>query len=182
MGEQISFIAERIPNSRTIMFVGGVVPESAAKIILELLTLDNESNEDITLYINSPGGSVSDGLAIYDTMNLIKSDVKTVCIGMAASMGAFLLSSGAKGKRYALPHSKILIHQPLGGTGMNQQTNVQIIADELKKDRITIEDILVKNTGQELKRIHNDCERDKYLTATEALEYGLIDKIITNQE
>lgn len=172
----------RIKNTRTIVFAGEVNSQTAMSIIMELLTLAEESDEDITLYINSPGGNISDGLAIYDTMNLIKPDVATIVVGLAASMGAFLLSSGTKGKRYALPNAEIMIHQPLAGIGYNQQTNFQIYADKLAKTRERIEEIMAKNTGQPVAKVHADCERDNYMTSQEALEYGLIDKIITSDK
>lgn len=167
----------RIPGTR-IIIVGEINADSAMSIIIELLALSQESDEDITMYINSPGGSVTDGLAIYDTMNLIKPRVFTICVGLAASMGAFLLSSGTKGCRYALPHSEIMIHQPLGGVNFTQQSNMQIYAERLAESRATIEKILALNTGRNVEQIHQDCDRDNYLSAEEALEYGLIDKIV----
>ena len=167
----------RIPGTR-IIIVGEINAESAMSIIIELLALSQESDEDITMYINSPGGSVTDGLAIYDTMNLIKPRVFTICVGLAASMGAFLLSSGTKGCRYALPHSEIMIHQPLGGVNFTQQSNMQIYAERLAESRATIESILAQNTGKTVEQVHKDCDRDNYLSAEEALEYGFIDEII----
>lgn len=177
-----SGIIMRIPNTRSIVIGDEINSVSSMAIIIELLNLAHESDDDITLYINSPGGSVSDGLAIYDTMNLIKPRVSTICIGLAASMGAFLLSSGTKGMRYALPNSEIMIHQPLGGSALNQQTNIQIMADQLAKTRNNLEKILAKNTGKSVEQIHKDCERDKYMSAYEALKYGIIDKIIEPEE
>ena len=173
-------LVTRIKNTRSILLAGEVNQQTAMAVVLELLDLANESDEDITLYINSPGGSVTDGLAIYDVMNYIKPDVSTVVMGMAASMGAFLLSSGAKGKRYALPNAEIMIHQPLGGTGsgITQETNIQIIAEHLAETREKLEQILAENTGQSIEKIHIDCERDNYMSAKEALDYGLIDRII----
>jgi ATP-dependent Clp protease protease subunit len=143
-----------------------------------LLFLESENpDKDISFYINSPGGSVSAGMAIFDTMNFIKSDVSTLCIGMAASMGAFLLSAGAKGKRFALPNSKIMIHQPLGGT-QGQATEIEIHAREILKTRDQLNKILAERTGQPLEKIERDTERDYYLSAAESAEYGLIDKVI----
>ena len=174
-------LVTRIKNTRSILLAAEVNQQTAMAVVLELLDLANESDEDITLYINSPGGSVTDGLAIYDVMNYIKPDVSTVVMGMAASMGAFLLSSGAKGKRYALPNAEIMIHQPLGGTGLVQQTNLQIVAEHLAETRETLESIMSLQTGQPIAKIHQDCERDNYMTSQEALEYGLIDKILTHK-
>ena len=135
-----------------------------------------DSTKDISLYINSPGGSVSAGFAIYDTMNYIKCDVSTICIGMAASMGAFLLSSGAKGKRFVLPNSEIMIHQPLGGA-RGQATEIQIIANQIQKTKEKLTKILAKNSGQPYEKVLADCDRDNYMSAEEALEYGIVDKI-----
>ena len=171
----------RIKDSRSIILYGEIDAETATSTVVLLLTLAQEGDEDITLYINSPGGSVVDGLAIYDTMNLIKPDVSTIVVGLAASMGSFLSSSGAMGKRYALPNSELLIHQPLGGVNVSQQTDVQIVAEHIYKTRERLENILAKNTGKTFEEIHMDCERDKYLSAKEALEYGLIDKIIDKE-
>ena len=151
-------------------------------IVAQLLFLESEDpNKDIQLYINSPGGSVSAGLAIYDTMQYIKPDVSTICIGMAASMGAILLSSGAKGKRFALPNSDIMIHQPSGGT-QGMATDIQITAEKILKTRKSLNQILAKNTGQKLEKIERDADRDFWLDANEAKEYGLIDKVIENRE
>ena len=169
----------RIPNSRTIILADEVNRDTAIATVIELLNLAGESDDDITLFINSPGGSITDGLAIYDVMNYIKADVCTIVMGLAASMGAFLLCCGAKGKRYALPNAEIMIHQPLGGTGLVQQTNLQIVAEHLAETRQILESIMSQQTGQPLEKIHQDCERDNYMTAEEALEYGLIDKILT---
>lgn len=179
MSEQQS-LAEKIYKSRIIVLNGQVNSESAANVIFQLLNMEKEDpNKDIFLYINSPGGSVTDGLAIYDTMQYIKPDVATVCFGMAASMGSFLLSSGTKGKRYALPHSNILIHQPLIGLqGTQQQTDIGILSRQMDKTRVVLEKILAKNTGQTLEKIHKDTDRDLYMTAEEALAYGLIDEIL----
>lgn len=175
-------MVKRIINSRSLVILGEINPETSTNAIIELLSLANESDDDITIFFNSPGGSVIDGLAIYDTMNLIKPNVSKVVIGLAASMASFLSSSGTKGLRYALQNSEFIIHQPLGGTGYSQQTDVQIVADNMKKTREKLEKILAFNTGKDIEQIHRDCERDKYLSATEALEYGLIDKIITESK
>ena len=180
MSESTGCLVTRIKDTRSILLADEVNKATATAVIIELLTLAQESDEDITLYINSPGGSISDGFAIYDIMNLIKPDVSTVVIGSAASMGAFLLCSGAKGKRYAMPNAEIMVHQPLGGTGLVQETNLQIVAEHLAETRIKLETIMSKNTGQPIEKIHVDCDRDNYMTAEEALAYGLIDKIITN--
>ena len=171
-------MVKRITNSRSLVILGKIDAETSTSTIIELLSLANESDDDITIYINSPGGSVVDGLAIYDTMNLIKPKVSTIVIGLAASMGSFLSSSGTKGMRYALPNSEFVIHQPLAGIDISQQTDIQILADNMKQTREKLEKILSKNTGKSIEQIHIDCERDKYLSAEEALEYGLIDKII----
>ena len=153
---------------------------TASLVVAQLLYLESQDPEkDISLYINSPGGSVTAGFAIYDTMNYIKCDVSTICIGMAASMGAFLLSSGAKGKRFALPNSEIMIHQPLIGGGLGgQQTDIMIHAKNMERTRNRLETILAANTGKSIEEIHAACERDNYMTAQEALEYGLVDKVI----
>jgi len=161
-----------------IIFLSGEINDNLASIVVsELLYLDAQNHEDIFLYINSPGGSVTSGLAIYDTMNYIKSDVRTIVIGMAASMGAFLLSSGTKGKRCALPNSEVMIHQVLGGTS-GQATDIKIHAEHILKIKKKLNKILASNTGQNLNKVNNDCERDNYMSANEALEYGLIDIII----
>ena len=161
-----------------IIFLSGEINDNVSSIIVsELLYLDAKSHDDIYLYINSPGGSVTAGLAIYDTMNYIKSDVRTIVIGMAASMGAFLLSSGAKGKRCALENSEIMIHQVLGGA-QGQATDIKIHAEHILKMKKKLNNILAKNTNQTINKITKDCERDNYMSAEEALKYGLIDKII----
>ena len=161
-----------------IVFLSGEINDSVASIVVsELLYLDAQNHDDIYLYINSPGGSVTSGLAIYDTMNYIKSDVRTIVIGMAASMGAFLLSSGTKGKRCALPNAEVMIHQVLGGA-QGQATDIKIHAEHILKTKKKLNNILAKNTNQKLNKIINDCERDNYMSAKEALEYGLIDEII----
>ena len=176
-GERSYDIFSMLLKNRIILLSGEINDACSSSIIAQLLYLDSISNEDISLYINSPGGSVSAGMAIYDTMNFIKSDVATICVGMAASMGAFLLSSGQKGKRSALPSSEIMIHQPLGGAE-GQATEIKIVAEHIIKLKKKLNTILAKNTKKSLKAIENDTERDHYLDAEEALEYGLIDKII----
>ena len=165
-----------------IIFIGDEIDNKSANIIIgELLYLDSINNEDIYIYINSPGGSISAGLAIYDTMNYVKSTVSTICIGMAASMGAFLLSSGTKGMRYALPNSEIMIHQPLGGAE-GQATEIKIAAEHILKVKDKLNKILSSNTNQDIKKIELDTERDNFMTSEEALEYGLIDKIIKEED
>ena len=176
-GERSYDIFSRLLKNRIILLSGEINDACSSSIIAQLLYLDSISNEDISLYINSPGGSITAGMAIYDTMNFIKSDVATICVGMAASMGAFLLSSGQKGKRSALPSSEIMIHQPLGGAE-GQATEIKIVAEHIIKLKKKLNTILAKNTKKSLKTIENDTERDHYLDAEEALEYGLIDKII----
>ena len=173
-------IFSRLLNDRIIMLSDQVNDTTASLVVAQLLYLESQDTEkDISLYINSPGGSVTAGFAIYDTMNYIKCDVSTICIGMAASMGAFLLSAGAKGKRFALPNSEIMIHQPLIGGGLGgQQTDIMIHAKNLERTRDRLESILAANTGKTLEQIHIDCERDNYMMAQEAMEYGLIDKVI----
>jgi len=164
-----------------VFLVGEVNDHMANLVIAQLLFLESENPEkDISLYINSPGGSVSAGMAIYDTMNFIKPDVSTLCMGMAASMGAFLLSSGTKGKRFSLPNSKVMIHQPLGGA-RGQATEIEIAAREIIKTREQLNKILADNTGQPLSRIENDTERDYYLSAAEAKDYGLVDQVIAKR-
>ena len=161
-----------------IIFLSGEINDNVASIIVsELLYLDAQNHEDIFLYINSPGGSVTSGLAIYDTMNYIKSDVRTIVIGMAASMGAFLLSSGTKGKRSALKNAEVMIHQVLGGA-QGQATDIKIAAEHILKIKKKLNKILASNTGQDIAKVTEDCERDNYMSANEALEYGLIDEII----
>jgi ATP-dependent Clp protease protease subunit len=180
-GERAYDIYSRLLKERVIFLVGEVNDHMANLIVAQLLFLESENPEkDISLYINSPGGSVSAGMAIYDTMNFIKPDVSTLCNGMAASMGAFLLSSGAKGKRFSLPNSKIMIHQPLGGA-RGQATEIEIAAREIIKTREQLNRILAENTGQPLERIENDTERDYYLSATEAKDYGLVDQVISKR-
>lgn len=174
-------IFSRLLKDRIILLSGEINDASANSVIAQLLYLDSLGNEDINIYINSPGGSVSAGMAIYDTMNFVKSDVSTICLGLAASMGAFLLSSGKKGKRYALPNSEIMIHQPLGGVE-GQATEIKIVAEHILKTKKKLNQILSKNTNQKIKKIELDTERDHFLEASEAVEYGLIDKIITQKK
>ena len=180
-GERSYDIYSRLLKDR-IIFLGEEVNEvTASLIVAQLLFLESEDpTKDIHLYINSPGGSVTAGMAIYDTMNYIKCDVSTICIGMAASMGAFLLSGGAKGKRLALPNAEIMIHQPLGGA-QGQATEIKIAAEHILKTRKKLNDILAKNTGKPLEVIEVDTERDNYMDAYEAMEYGLIDKVIESR-
>lgn len=178
-GERSYDIFSRLLNDRIIMLNDQVDNASASVIIAQLLYLEGQDpDKDISFYINSPGGSVSAGLAIYDTMQYIKCDVSTICIGMAASMGAFLLSGGAKGKRYALPNAEIMIHQPLGGA-QGQATEIKIAAEHILKTRERLNKILVQNTGRDLETIERDTERDNFMSAEEAREYGLVDEVIT---
>ena len=177
-GERSYDIFSRLLNDRIIMLNDEVNNASASVIIAQMLYLEGQDPEkDINFYINSPGGAVTAGMAIYDTMQYIKPDVSTICVGLAASMGAFLLSSGAKGKRFALPNSEIMIHQPLGGT-QGQATDIKIHTEWLLRTRDTLNQILSKNTGKSLEEIQRDTERDNFMPAKEAMEYGLIDKII----
>ncbi len=181
LGERAYDIYSRLLKERVVFLVGEVNDHMANLVIAQLLFLESENPEkEISLYINSPGGSVSAGMAIYDTMNFIKPDVSTLCIGMAASMGAFLLAAGAKGKRFSLPNSKVMIHQPLGGA-RGQATEIEIAAREIIKTREQLNKILAENTGQPLSRIENDTERDYYLSADEAKEYGLVDQVIAKR-
>ena len=178
-GERSFDIFSRLLRER-IIFLGTPIDDMVANLIVaQLLLLDSENPEkDIMLYINSPGGSVTAGFAIYDTMQHIRADVSTICLGQAASMGAFLLSSGAKGKRLALPHSRVLIHQPLGGA-QGQATDIEIQANEIIRIKKSLNSILSANTGQPLKKIEKDTDRDYIMTPEEALEYGMIDKVVT---
>ena len=176
-GERSFDIYSRLLNDRIIMLCEEVNDTTASLVVAQLLYLEaQDPDKDISLYINSPGGSVTAGMAIYDTMNYIKCDVSTICIGMAASMGAFLLSSGAKGKRFALPNSEIMIHQPLGGM-QGQASDIKIHADHILHTRERLNRILASNTGKPLEIIERDTERDNFMTAAEAAEYGLIDKV-----
>ena len=176
-GERSYDIFSRLLNDRIIFLSDEVNDTTASLVVAQLLFLESQDpDKDIAFYINSPGGSVTAGMAIYDTMNFIKCDVSTICIGMAASMGAFLLSAGTKGKRYALPNSEIMIHQPLGGA-RGQATDIKIQADLILRTRDRLNRILAANTGKSVEEIARDTERDNYMTAEEALSYGLIDKI-----
>jgi ATP-dependent Clp protease protease subunit len=177
-GERAYDIYSRLLRERVIFLVGPVNDQSANLVVAQLLFLESENpDKDISLYINSPGGSVSAGMSIFDTMNFIKPQVSTLCMGMAASMGAFLLAAGEKGKRFALPNSKIMIHQPLGGT-QGQATDIEIHAREILKTREQLNKILADRSGQSLEKIQNDTERDYYMSADEAATYGLIDKVL----
>ena len=180
-GERSYDIYSRLLNDRIIFLADEVNDQTASLVVAQLLFLEaQDPDKDISLYINSPGGSVSAGMAIYDTMNFIKCDVSTICIGMAASMGAFLLSSGAKGKRFALPNSEIMIHQPLGGM-QGQASDIKIHADHILRTRERLNTILAQNTGKSLDVIAADTERDNFLTADAAAAYGLIDKVIAHR-
>lgn len=177
-GERSYDIYSRLLNDRIIFLADEVNDVTASLVVAQLLYLEAKDPEkDISLYINSPGGSVTAGMAIFDTMNFIKCDVSTICIGMAASMGAFLLAAGAKGKRLALPNSEIMIHQPLGGM-QGQASDIKIHADHIMRTRETINRILASETGKTLEEIERDTERDNFMSAKEAMEYGLIDKVI----
>ncbi len=176
-GERSYDIFSRLLKDRIIFVSGEINDNLANSVIAELLYLDSLNHDDISIYINSPGGCVSSGMAIYDTMNFIESDVSTICCGMAASMAAFLLSSGSKGKRFILPNADVMIHQPLGGA-QGQATDIKIASDRIINLKHRLNKILAKNTNKPLKRIEKDTERDNYLDASEALEYGIVDKII----
>jgi ATP-dependent Clp protease, protease subunit len=180
-GERSYDIYSRLLRERVVFLVGPVNDQTANLVVAQLLFLESENpDKDISFYINSPGGSVSAGMAIYDTMNFIKPDVSTLCTGMAASMGAFLLSSGAKGKRFCLPNSKVMIHQPLGGM-QGQATDIEIHAKDILKTRHALNKILADNTGQPLDKIERDTERDYFLTAAESKDYGLVDQVIAKR-
>ena len=180
-GERSYDIFSRLLNDRIIVLSDEVNDTTASIVIAQLLYLEGQDPEkDISLYINSPGGSVTAGMAIYDTMQYIKCDVSTICMGLAASMGAFLLSSGAKGKRFALPNSEIMIHQPLGGA-QGQATDIVIVAEHIDKINKNLNRILAENTGKPLKVIEKDTDRDNYMSAQEAMEYGLVDQVITKR-
>ncbi len=181
-GERSYDIFSRLLNDRIIMLCDEVNDTSASLVVAQLLYLEGQDpDKDISLYINSPGGSISAGMAIYDTMKYIKCDVSTICVGMAASMGAFLLSSGTKGKRYALPNSEVIIHQPLGGA-QGQASDIKIHADHIIAIKEKLNRILSEQTGQPLDVIYKDTDRDNFMTAQEALEYGLVDKVIDHRE
>jgi ATP-dependent Clp protease protease subunit len=181
-GERAYDIYSRLLKDR-IIFIGEQVEDSMANIIIaQMLFLESEDpDKDINIYINSPGGSVTAGLAIYDTMQYIRPDVATICMGQATSMGALLLASGTKGKRYALPHSRVMIHQPLGGA-QGQATDIDIQAREILKIRDSLNDILVKHTGRDLEKIRNDTERDYFMSSEQAKEYGIVDRVISKRE
>ena len=181
-GERSYDIYSRLLEDRIIFLTGEINDEVANSIVAQLIYLEGKDpDKEISLYINSPGGSVSAGLAIYDTMNFIKCDVSTICIGLAASMGAFLLSSGTKGKRYALASSEIMIHQPLGGAH-GQASDIEIQANHIKRIKEKINKILSQNTGKDLAQVEKDTDRDNYMTAEQAKEYGLVDKIFITRE
>ena len=180
-GERSYDIFSRLLNDRIIMLSDEVNDATASLVVAQLLYLEGQDpDKDISLYINSPGGSITAGMAIYDTMNYIKCNVSTICIGMAASMGAFLLAAGAKGKRYALPNSEIMIHQPLGGM-QGQASDIKIHADRIIKMREKLNTILAERTGQTVEKVTADTDRDNFLSAQEACEYGLIDKVIEHR-
>ena len=176
-GDRVYDLYSRLLKDRIIILSGEIDDTMANIVVSELLYLDSINHDDISIYINSPGGSITSGMAIYDTMNLIKSDVSTICMGMAASMAAFLLSSGKKGKRYCLLNSEVMIHQPLGGAS-GQATEIKIAAQRILKLKDRLNKILAKNTNQDIKTIENDTERDNFMDSNEALEYGIIDDIL----
>ena len=176
-GERSYDIFSRLLKERIIFISGEIDDDLANSVIAQLLYLDSLSNDDISIYINSPGGSITSGMAIYDTMNYIKSDVSTVCLGIAASMGAFLLSCGQKNKRYILPNAEVMIHQPLGGVN-GQATEIKIVAERILKLKDKINEVLSINTGKDINIIASDTERDFFMNSKEALEYGIVDKII----
>ena len=176
-GERSYDIYSRLLEDRIIFITGEITDETADSVVAQLIFLEaKDSSKDISIYINSPGGSVTAGMAIYDTMNYIKCDVATICIGLAASMGAFLLSSGTKGKRFALPNSEVMIHQPLGGA-RGQASDIMIQATQIQKTKEKLTKILAANTGKDYNRVYEDTDRDNYMDAEEALNYGIIDKI-----
>ena len=180
-GERSYDIYSRLLKERIVFLGDEVTDQTASLVVAQMLFLESEDpKKDIQFYINSPGGSVTAGMAIYDTMNYVKCDVSTICIGLAASMGAFLLSSGAKGKRYALPNSEVMIHQPSGGA-RGQATEIKIVAENILKTKDRLNKILAANTGQPVEKVAEDTERDNFMDAEEALAYGLIDEIITSR-
>ena len=181
MGERAYDIYSRLLKNRIILLSGEIDDDVANVIIAQLLYLDSINQEDISLYINSPGGSITSGMAIYDTMNFIRSDVSTTCVGMCASMAAFLLSCGQTGKRYCLPNSEVMIHQPLGGV-KGQATEINIVAKRILSLRSKLNNILAKNTKRNIEQIERDTDRDYYMTAKEALNYGIIDKILEKDD
>ena len=180
-GERSYDIFSRLLKERIVFISGEIDDDLSNSVIAQLLYLDAINNEDISIYINSPGGSITSGMAIYDTMNFIKSDVSTICIGMAASMAAFLLSCGKKGKRFILPNSEVMIHQPLGGVS-GQATEIKIAAERILKLKEKLNKILYNNTNKDFDTVTKDTERDYFMDSNEALEYGIVDKIITNKK
>ena len=180
-GERSYDIFSRLLKDRIILLSGEIDDNLASVVVSELLYLDSINHDDISLYINSPGGSITAGMAIMDTMNFIKSDVATICLGMSASMGAFLLSCGKKGKRYILPNAEVMIHQPLGGVN-GQATEIKIVAERILKLRYKLNQILANNTGKDLETIKKDTERDYFLDSKESLEYGIVDKILEKRD
>lgn len=181
-GERSYDIYSRLLKER-IIFIGDEINDTTASLVVaQLLFLEaDDPDKDIQIYINSPGGSISAGFAIYDTMQYIKPDISTICIGMAASMGAFLLSAGTKGKRYALPNAEVMIHQPIGGTGHTQAENMKIYTERILRTRKKLNEILSERTGQTIEKIEKDTDRDNFMSAEEAKKYGLIDKVITSR-
>ena len=177
MGERAYDIYSRLLKDRIIILNGEITDNSSNIVVAQLLYLDSLNNDDISLYINSPGGSITAGMAIFDTMNFIKSDISTICVGMAASMAAFLLSSGEKGKRYILPNAEVMIHQPLGGA-QGQATEIKIAAERILKLKKKLNKILAEVTGKDITTIDNDTERDYFMDSMEALNYGIVDKIL----
>lgn len=177
IGERAYDIYSRLLKDRIIILNGEITDNSSNVVVAELLYLDSISNDDISLYINSPGGSITAGMAIYDTMNFVKSNVSTICVGMAASMAAFILSSGEKGKRYILPNAEVMIHQPLGGA-QGQATEIKIAAERILKLKKKLNKILSDNTGKDINTIDSDTERDYFMDSNEALDYGIVDKIL----
>lgn len=180
-GERVYDIYSRLLKDRIIILSGEITDESANSVVAQLLYLDSLNQDNISLYINSPGGAVTAGMAIYDTMNFVKSDVSTICLGMAASMAAFLLSSGTKEKRFCLPNSEVMIHQPLGGA-QGQATEIKIAAEHILNLKEKLNKILSKNTGQDIKQIEHDTDRDNFMNAEEAKEYGIIDQILISDK
>lgn len=180
MGERAYDIYSRLLKDRIIIINGEITDNSANIVVAELLYLDSLNHDDINIYINSPGGSITAGMAIYDTMNFIKSDVSTICIGMAASMAAFLLATGEKGKRYILPNAEVMIHQPLGGV-QGQATEIKIVAERILKLKKKLNNILSIQTGKDIDIINNDTERDFFMDSNEALEYGIVDKVLKKE-
>ena len=177
MGERAYDIYSRLLKDRIIILNGEINDNTANAVVAELLYLDSLGNDDISLYINSPGGSITAGMAIYDTMNFIKSDVSTICVGMAASMGAFILATGANGKRFILPNAEVMIHQPLGGV-QGQATEIEIAAERILKIKKKLNKILAKSTGKDINTINNDTDRDHFMDSEEALAYGIVDRIL----